>query len=120
MVLIRTILIIFFTALILPDESKNLKVLDIKSRGEIKKYMKSISKDLGVKCSHCHDMDDKSLDTPEKETAREMIILTRQINSLLNNVRAGSHIDSTNTKTVITCWTCHKGNTHVEKERPTE
>ena len=114
------ILCVLFSFIYSQSEFENVKVLDITSKSELRKYMKSISKDLGVKCSYCHDMDDKSLDTEHKEIAREMIILTRQINSLLNNVRAGSHIDSTNTKTVITCWTCHKGNTHVEKERPTE
>ena len=85
MVLARLIPSIFYITFLLSDDFKNLKVLDITSRGEIKKYMKSISKDLGVKCSHCHDMDDKSLDTPEKETAREMIILTRQINNYLSS-----------------------------------
>ena len=40
---------------------KNLQVLDINSKSEMRKYMKSISKDLGIKCSHCHNMDDKSL-----------------------------------------------------------
>ena len=116
MVLIRTILIIFFTALILPDESKNLKVLDIKSRGEIKKYMKSISKDLGVKCSHCHDMDDKSLDTPEKDIAREMMILTRHINEILLTIENENHEKIS----PVTCWTCHKGSFEVEQTRPVE
>ena len=49
------------------DDFKNLKVLDIKSKSKMKKYMKEISKDLGVKCSHCHDLDDKSIDNDEKE-----------------------------------------------------
>ena len=120
MVLIRIFILLFFISNLIADDFINVKVLDIQSRSKIKKYMKSISKDLGVKCSYCHDMDDKSLDTEHKEIAREMIILTRQINSLLNNTGIGAHADSTNTKTVITCWTCHKGNTHVEKERPTE
>jgi len=119
MVLIRAILIIFFTALILPNDFKNLKVLDIKSRGGIKKYMKSISKDLGVKCSHCHDIDDKSLDTPEKETAREMIILTRQINNYLSSLQKKDDKHEGN-QVSISCWTCHKGKLEVEQQRPVE
>jgi len=117
MVLVRIFLILFFTSYLMANDFINVTVLDIKSRSEMKKYMKSISKDLGVKCSYCHDMDDKSLDNKHKDITREMIILTRQINNFLNS---DPGIDSTNTKTVITCWTCHKGSTHVEKERPKE
>ena len=113
MVLIRLIILIFFISIITADDFTNVTVLDIQSRSEMKRYMKSISKDLGVKCSYCHDMDDKSLDNEHKEIAREMIILTRQINNLLN-----ANKDSTDLKTVITCWTCHKGEAHVQKERP--
>ena len=116
MVLIRLIFIVFFVALIFPNDFKNLKVLDIKSKGEIRKYMKSISKDLGVKCSYCHDMDDKSIDTPDKEIAREMIILTRQINDYLKSL--STRADST--VVTISCWTCHKGKPEVEKNRPEE
>ena len=78
--------------------------------------MKSISKDLGVKCSHCHDMDDKSLDTSEKETAREMIILTRQINDYLFSIKKKDEKNDT----LISCWTCHNGNLEVEHKRPIE
>ena len=76
----------FLLSIILADSDfKNVNILDIESKSEMKKYMKSISKDLGVKCSHCHDMDDKSLDSPEKDIAREMIKLTRYLNELLNS-----------------------------------
>ena len=49
---------ILFISFIVPNTFKNVQVLDIESRSEMKKYMKSISKDLGVKCSHCHNMED--------------------------------------------------------------
>ena len=78
--------------------------------------MKSISKDLGVKCSYCHDMDDKSLDTPEKDITREMIKLTRYLNDLLNNEKE----DTTNHATYVTCWTCHYGKTQPASIRPQE
>ena len=78
--------------------------------------MKSISKDLGVKCSHCHDMDDKSIDTPEKEIAREMMILTRQINAYLYSL----HNKEDETIISVSCWTCHKGKIEVEQKRPLE
>tara|TARA_B100001758_G_C18359112_1_gene584576 strand:+ start:1187 stop:1531 length:345 start_codon:yes stop_codon:yes gene_type:complete len=112
MVLISIILLISF---ITASPFENVTVLDIESRSEMKKYMKSISKDLGVKCSYCHDMDDKSLDNPIKDISREMIILTRQINTYLNEINKNEENKSVVT---VTCWTCHKGNPHVEEERP--
>ena len=78
------ILCFFFSILYSQSTFKNVKVLDIQSRSEMKTYMKSIAKDLGVKCSHCHNMDDKAADTPNKDIAREMIKLTRYLNDLLN------------------------------------
>ena len=41
---------------------KNLQVLDFESERELKKYMKTIGKDLGVKCTFCHDINDKSIE----------------------------------------------------------
>ena len=110
------ILYILFTFLLSESEFENVKVLDITSKSEMRKYMKSISKDLGVKCSYCHDMDDKSLDTPEKDITREMIKLTRYLNDLLNNEKE----DTTNHATYVTCWTCHYGKTQPASIRPEE
>ena len=110
------ILYILFSFLLSESEFKNVTVLDITSKSEMRKYMKSISKDLGVKCSYCHDMDDKSLDTPEKDITREMIKLTRYLNDLLNNEKE----DTTNHATYVTCWTCHYGKTQPASIRPEE
>ena len=110
------ILYILFTFLLSESEFENVKVLDITSKSEMRKYMKSISKDLGVKCSYCHDMDNKSLDTPEKDITREMIKLTRYLNDLLNNEKE----DTTNHATYVTCWTCHYGKTQPASIRPEE
>ena len=110
------ILCFFFSIIYSQSEFKNVKVLDITSKAELRKYMKSISKDLGVKCSYCHDMDDKSLDTPEKDITREMIKLTRYLNELLNN----ENKDSINHTTYVTCWTCHYGKTQPASIRPEE
>ena len=98
------------------DDFKNLKVLDIKSKSKMKKYMKEISKDLGVKCSHCHDLDDKSIDNDEKEITREMMLLTKYLNDTLNNVPS-EHKDY---KTYVSCWTCHHGNLKPDNIRPKE
>ena len=116
MVLIKIFLLFSILSVVVSDDFKNLQVLDIKSKSEMRKYMKKISKDLGVKCSHCHDMDDKSLDNPDKEIAREMIILTRQINDYLFSI---SQQDTMHNKkqNSVSCWTCHKGNLEVENKK---
>ena len=98
------------------DTFKNVKVLDIESRRELKKYMQSITADLGTKCSYCHDMDDKSIDTPLKDITREMIKLTKYLNDILNIQIS----DTTKHKTFVTCWTCHHGKTVPDHVRPEE
>ena len=110
--------IIILISLLIPDNFQNIKVLEhIDSKSQIKKYMKSISKDLGVECKFCHDMDDKSLDTPHKEIAREMILLTRQINNYLHAFQSNDEEGKEEALTV-TCWTCHKGHAEVQTHRP--
>ena len=99
---------------IYPDDFKNVKVLDIKTRSEMKKYMKQISKELGVKCSHCHDMDDPSIDTIEKEITREMILLTKNLNKTFNS----DSLEYENFTNYISCWTCHRGNVKPEYSKP--
>ena len=110
------ILILILVSFLISDDFKNVQLLDIKSRSEMKKYMKGISKDLGVKCKYCHDMDDKSIDTPHKAITRDMIILTQQINEYLSSFKK----DKEDIHASITCWTCHKGKTEVEQKRPIE
>ena len=109
----KILLYLLLFSLIINSDFKNVQVLEIKSGKEMKKYMKSISRDLGAKCKDCHNMDDKSLDNPVKDKAREMIILTRQINDFLASV------NKTEDKKVekVTCWTCHKGSFEVEHKR---
>ena len=112
----KLFLLIILFSLSVSKDFKNVQVLDITSKKEMKKYMKSITKDLGGKCKDCHDMDDKSLDNPEKEIAREMIVLTRRINDILSSVKE----DKDTTFTKVTCWTCHKGKFEVEHTRSEE
>ena len=69
MKLLATIIIILsvFTSFgIMQDKPKNLQILEFESGRNLKKYMKSISKDLGVKCTFCHDLNDKAIDTDHK------------------------------------------------------
>ena len=111
----KTIYLLFLITITLSNTFDNVQVLDIETRSEMKKYMKSISKDLGVKCSYCHDMENKALDNPHKEITREMIILTRTINRHLLSLKDD---DEKDTVELVTCWTCHKGNTKVEYNKP--
>ena len=97
---------------------KNLHVLEYKTVKETNKYMKSVSKDLGVKCIYCHDMKDKSKDTPNKLIAREMIRMNNDLNSGFFTFLADSVHKDVNSITQISCWTCHQGKKHPELVRP--
>ena len=115
----KLFLLIILFSLSISKDFKNVQVLDIASKKEMKKYMKSITKDLGGKCKDCHDMDDMSLDNPVKEIAREMIVLTRQINEYLFSLQEQDTTAKKN-QTAVSCWTCHKGDLKVEHKRPVE
>ena len=102
--------IILSAAVIAGDKTpKNLKVLDFTSTKDIKKYMKMISKDLGVKCKYCHDMNDKSIDTEHKNIARFMMTMVQTQNDSVFNYEGAPQ---------ISCWTCHRGSTAPELVRP--
>ena len=102
--------IILSAAVIAGDKTpKNLKVLDFTSTKDVKKYMKMISKDLGVKCKYCHDMNDKSIDTEHKNIARFMMTMVQTQNDSVFNYEGAPQ---------ISCWTCHRGSTAPELVRP--
>ena len=107
---------IILTISILIGDAGNMQILSFDSKKELKKYMKSISKDLGVKCSFCHNMNDKSIDTKHKIIAREMIIMQNN----LNNQFFSKQTDSLKKEhaTQISCWTCHRGSKVPELIRP--
>jgi len=63
------------------------------------------SRSLGVDCSHCHDTKDWAADAKQqKGVAREMSLMTREINAKLKTLE-GIESDSP----VINCTTCHRG-----------
>src|SRR5262245_16435928 len=79
-----------------PPAPKNLKLLQ---PGELRTFMPAFAKGLGVKCDHCHVQGDfASDDKPQKETARKMIVMTRDINKNFEDA-----------KMHVTCYTCHRG-----------
>ena len=89
------------------SNGKDLQILNFKSKRDLNKYMKRISKDLGVKCSFCHDMNDKSIDTKNKLIAIEMIKMQQQINKILFSELTDSIYQ--NHEKQVSCWTCHRG-----------
>ena len=113
--IVKSLIIFIFTSQLMPADFENLQLLEFDSKKDLKKYMKTLNTALGVKCSYCHDMDDKALDNPHKEITREMIILTRTINRHLLSLK---NEDEKDTVELVTCWTCHKGNTKVEYHKP--
>ena len=75
---------------------KNLKLLQ---PSEIRSTMAAFRQALGVKCEYCHVQGDfASDDNPHKGIARNMIVMTREINTKF-----------TDGKQHVTCFTCHRG-----------
>ncbi len=111
--MIAKLTIVFLTASVLfgqKSELKNVKVLPFKKKRELVNYMKIVSKELGVKCSFCHIPNDYSSDKKANKTvAREMILMTQNANSVLNNLNFKQ----------VSCWTCHRGN-RIPDRRPQE
>ena len=102
---------------IMQDKQKNLQVLKFDSERDLKKYMKTISKDLGVKCTFCHDLNDKSIDTEHKLVAREMIKMQKDLNKQYFAMIGDSLLKHKNTLQ-ISCWTCHRGIKEPQLVRP--
>tara|TARA_Y100001960_G_C14445335_1_gene714615 strand:+ start:48 stop:407 length:360 start_codon:yes stop_codon:yes gene_type:complete len=113
--IVKSFIILFFTSQVMSADFENLQLLEFDSNSELNKYMRNLKTALGVKCSYCHDMENKALDNPHKEITREMIILTRTINRHLLSLKDD---DEKDTVELVTCWTCHKGNTKVEYNKP--
>ena len=97
----------------------NLHVLKFESERDLKKYMKTIGKDLGVKCTFCHDLNDKSIDTDHKLIAREMMKMQMDLNKRFFAQISDSLFKHENTLQ-ISCWTCHRGSKEPQLVRPKE
>ena len=116
--LVYSIFILLSIGMIM-GEFKNVQVLKFESERDLKKYMKSISKDLGVKCTFCHDLNDKSIDTEHKIIAREMIKMQQGLNKDFFS-QMGDSLQKQKNTLQITCWTCHHGNKKPQLFRPKE
>lgn len=81
---------------------KNIKVLNDIPADQLGRVMNIISASLGVKCSFCHVGEDfEKDDKKEKNTAREMLKMTFELNQ--------RHFKG---RLEISCNTCHNGREH--------
>jgi HD superfamily phosphohydrolase len=81
---------------------RNLKILKPE---EVQPAMQSYTVALGVKCTFCHVQGNMAADdNPHKQIARNMIAMTRELNTKL-----ASNGDE---KTRVSCYTCHRGAEH--------
>ena len=79
----------------------NLKVLKLTTGPEVGQVMRTFTAALGVQCNYCHVQGNfASDDNPKKETARQMITMSQQINKTFPDG-----------KMHVTCFTCHRGET---------
>lgn len=88
---------------------KNLQVLKfIKSKEELKGWMRMIKTSLGVDCDFCHNTDNFASDEkPEKRKARMMLKMLVQVR--------GDYFAYPDAKQP-TCFTCHQGHKEPTSE----
>jgi hypothetical protein len=79
---------------------KNIQVLKDLPADQLIPTMRFFAESLGERCSFCHVQGDFASDAkPQKKTARQMILMTKDINKRHKVVM--NH---------VTCYTCHRGN----------
>jgi hypothetical protein len=93
----------------LPVDSvfKNIKMFKgIPARRLLAIMNMGYSNSLGVSCGHCHNTDDfASEEKKQKEIARQMAAMNKEINNTLLKNITGLQSDPA----VINCTTCHRG-----------
>jgi hypothetical protein len=85
---------------------KNVKLLkDVPAARFLRIMDSGYSRSLGIGCDHCHVEDRWDADEKRaKRAAREMILLTREINDKLGTLQEIDTTDAT-----VNCTTCHRG-----------
>ncbi len=80
-------------------------------RPQVVQAMQGFAQALGVRCAYCHvdegpgKQDFAADDKPTKKTARQMMILAREINEKLPTAVSKQAADTTR----VGCMTCHRG-----------
>lgn len=83
---------------------KNIKTFKGQPASAIMPAMHAMSQALGTDCAHCHEGQDFAKDDLQpKDTAREMVELTKELNDKYFNGRPE-----------VTCFTCHHGQGHPD------
>jgi len=92
-------------------EPKNLKVLKGQTPEQLIDTMRSFRTALNVQCSYCHVQGDFASDrNPKKEIARNMILMTREVNAKFPE----------DGRARVSCYTCHRGATTPLTAAPPE
>ena len=86
-----------------PPAPRNLQVLPKDT--PVLPTMQQFTQALGVNCDYCHVQDRAADDKQTKKTARQMILLAREINDKLPAAVAKTADDTTR----VGCATCHRG-----------
>lgn len=97
-----------------PPPAENLKVFPKDMpRQQLMGIMQGWTRALGVKCDHCHVMGQMASDEkPEKEVARAMVKMMRNLRDNANDFLPGDRIQK------VSCWTCHRGSAKIELPAP--
>ena len=91
-----------------PNPFENPKNLKLLQPANARQAMQAFRAALGVQCVYCHVQGDfASDDNPNKNVARMMITMARQIN--MNFPDGKQH---------VTCYTCHRGAEEPLTEAP--
>jgi len=85
---------------------KNVQLMkDIPAAKFLRIMDQGYARSLGVDCSHCHDEEMYEADDKRpKRAAREMIVMTKELNAQLAKME---NLD--NTEPIVNCTTCHRG-----------
>jgi hypothetical protein len=110
---------------------KNLKILPKNiTKDQMDSVMHHFTNSLNVHCTFCHVRNDStkvwdfaSDDVKHKLVAREMMQMTDKINDNYFDLTGAKR--DLNTQLMVTCYTCHHGNTEPEtkalpRQRPTQ
>jgi len=83
----------------------NVRLMKDVPAGRFLRIMDQYARALGTDCEHCHSPEMwEADDMRPKKAAREMIVMTREVNESLKKME---NLD--NTEPAVNCGTCHRG-----------